>query len=369
MRPDEISAVAKNDILICLYGETHLKKHKRAQIATVISNKMRELSRLLIALRKITPVKNLFDAMKPEYFDDILAATKVISGFNVADKTFKASSLALHMGTSLKLLCDIVDRHILKKSPLFSIQNAEQERRSIKSLRKLIETSWASEIASLALKRYNRKTLGETSNNSNYHEVEQAAVGLANMIREGKEDDTKELILLYKKLAKGIMALVLVLNRKRIDTNNQEEILKSLSTSERVVCKNFKRVVSGGKGSKPVPILFSPYIQQKINFMLDIRKKINEIPKSNDYIFANPHSSKGWFHGTSVIRSFAVSCKASSPSSLTSTKFRKQTATILQVMNLSENDMEQLALFMGHTKKTHEEWYRVWEVSIAYCDL
>lgn len=35
MRPDEISAVAKYDILICLYGEKHLKKHKREQIVTV----------------------------------------------------------------------------------------------------------------------------------------------------------------------------------------------------------------------------------------------------------------------------------------------------------------------------------------------
>lgn len=170
------------------------------------------------------------------------------------------------------------------------------------------------------------------------------------------------------------MALVLVLNRKRIgeiqylkvstysknfsDPTNQEEILKSLSPSEKIICKNFKRIVSGGKGSKPVPILFSPFIQQKIDFMLQIREKIETIPNSNDYIFANPSSSKGWFQGNNVIHSFAINCGASNPSSLTSTKFRKQTATILQIMDLSESEMEQLAIFMGHTKKTHDDWYR-----------
>lgn len=117
------------------------------------------------------------------------------------------------------------------------------------------------------------------------------------------------------------------------------------------MCRNFKRIVSGGKGSKPVPILFSPFIQEKIDVMLQTRDKIQQIPKSNEYIFANQDLAKGWFHGTSVIRSFAFCCGANNPSSLTSTKFRKQTATILQVMDLNESEMEQLAIFMGHTKK------------------
>lgn len=36
MRPDEINAIT----LICLFGETHVKNHKKTQIVTVISNKM-----------------------------------------------------------------------------------------------------------------------------------------------------------------------------------------------------------------------------------------------------------------------------------------------------------------------------------------
>ncbi|KAF5303735.1 hypothetical protein FQR65_LT18965 [Abscondita terminalis] len=53
MRPDEISAVAKNDPLICLYGEELLGKHKRQQIATLISTRMKEIARMLIALKSI----------------------------------------------------------------------------------------------------------------------------------------------------------------------------------------------------------------------------------------------------------------------------------------------------------------------------
>ncbi|XP_050511892.1 uncharacterized protein LOC126887959 isoform X1 [Diabrotica virgifera virgifera] len=171
------------------------------------------------------------------------------------------------------------------------------------------------------------------------------------------------------------MALLLILNRKRIgeiqyleistykrsfaDPSVQKEIAESLTVSEKLLCRNFRRIITGGKGSKPVAILISPFLNEKIELMIKIREKIKLIPEDNKYIFANPNSSKGWFHGISVIKQFAKNCGAKDPNSLTSTKFRKQTATILQIMDINNTDMEQLATFMGHTKKTHEEWYRL----------
>ncbi|KAL3271878.1 hypothetical protein HHI36_022348 [Cryptolaemus montrouzieri] len=107
MRADDISYTAKSDPLICLYGETLLKKYKRQQICTTISNKMREIAKMLIALKDISSsVHMLFDAIKPGMFQDIIPATKVVSGYDSMKKSYKSSSLALHMGTNLKLLCD-----------------------------------------------------------------------------------------------------------------------------------------------------------------------------------------------------------------------------------------------------------------------
>ncbi|XP_050512802.1 uncharacterized protein LOC126888505 [Diabrotica virgifera virgifera] len=386
MKADKISATAKNDILICLFGETHLKKHKRKQIVTVTSNKMRQLARLLIALREFTPVQNLIDAMKPELFDDLVTATKVISGFSNADKSFKSSSLALHMGTTLKQVCDIINRMILKKSPLFTFKNPNEEKKSIRDLKTLLETSWANEISSLALKTMKEQQwekpqiLPVTSdvikfNNFVKNQVEDSAKKLNKLLeKEGKQNDKNDLLPLYKTLAKGI-ALLLILNRKRIgeiqyleistykrsfaEPSVQKEIAESLTVSEKLLCRNFRRIITGGKGSKPVAILISPFLNEKIELMIKIREKIKLIPEDNKYIFANPNSSKGWFHGTSVIKQFAKNCGAKDPNSLTSTKFRKQTATILQIMDINNTDMEQLAIFMGHTKKTNEEWYRL----------
>ncbi|KAJ8928002.1 hypothetical protein NQ314_019468 [Rhamnusium bicolor] len=62
--------------------------------------------------------------------------------------------------------------------------------------------------------------------------------------------------------------------------------------------------------------------------------------------------------GTKVIRCLAKNCGAKEPKLLTSTKFRKHIATSLQLMTMQSDEMEQIAKFMGHTKKTHSEFFR-----------
>ncbi|KAK4882562.1 hypothetical protein RN001_005881 [Aquatica leii] len=47
-------------------------------------------------------VKTLFDTLKPEFFDNLVSATKIISGYDPSSRTFSAASLAAHMGTTLK---------------------------------------------------------------------------------------------------------------------------------------------------------------------------------------------------------------------------------------------------------------------------
>lgn len=62
--------------------------------------------------------------------------------------------------------------------------------------------------------------------------------------------------------------------------------------------------------------------------------------------------------GGPVIRNLARKCGAKNPELLTSTRFRKQIATILQIMCLDKDEMHQIAKFMGHTEKTHMDFYR-----------
>lgn len=55
----------------------------------------------------------------------------------------------------------------------------------------------------------------------------------------------------------------------------------------------------------------------------------------------------------------AIESGAKNPASLTSTKLRKQIATVAQLLSFNEGDVEQLANFMGHSKEIHKTFYRL----------
>ncbi|KAJ8928004.1 hypothetical protein NQ314_019470 [Rhamnusium bicolor] len=91
MRANNISDVAKNDPVICLYGESLLAKHKRQQIANVVSNKIKEMARLLMTIISMDgDISNFFDVLRFEMFGTLLSATKIISGYDDQNKSFKA---------------------------------------------------------------------------------------------------------------------------------------------------------------------------------------------------------------------------------------------------------------------------------------
>ncbi|KAJ8948807.1 hypothetical protein NQ314_008342 [Rhamnusium bicolor] len=58
-------------------------------------------------------------------------------------------------------------------------------------------------------------------------------------------------------------------------------------------------------------------------------------------------------YGYKIIKKYANSCGANNPDTITATKLRKHLATLTQVLNMSENDIEQLLTFMGHTVGVH----------------
>lgn len=138
MRSDNISLVAKSDYLITSFGENYLKKHKREQLNVVCSNKMRELSRLLIQMRDLTQKADisLADIINPIYVDAFVESAKRISGYDPKNRTYRSASLAAHVGTSLKQICDIYIRHILKGD--FAKLDKELEIKNVKRFKQLV---------------------------------------------------------------------------------------------------------------------------------------------------------------------------------------------------------------------------------------
>lgn len=150
MQADEIRRVAKSNPIIILYRKSLTNRHKRVKIKNMVSNKMRALARLKIVIQKhfVQNCIPLFDILKPEHFQAIIGATRVIFGYNSETKTFKAPSLVHHMGTNIKFLCDIARKLVIEKRndlPMIKIiKDSNKMKSDIKELKELLGHSSSS---------------------------------------------------------------------------------------------------------------------------------------------------------------------------------------------------------------------------------
>lgn len=157
MQPDRISFNGKSDTLICQYAEDYLRKHKGPQIRHAVSNKIRELGRLLIPLQDIYGINSMLEVLRPDNFDKVVAAARIISGYDESTRTFKSPSLALHMRTSLLAVCASAKSLIYKKDPVLPVEDHELALKNIKRFSELVATNWKFAMGSLALKDLNEK--------------------------------------------------------------------------------------------------------------------------------------------------------------------------------------------------------------------
>ncbi|KAK7892071.1 hypothetical protein WMY93_024034 [Mugilogobius chulae] len=105
-----------------------------------------------------------------------------------------------------------------------------------------------------------------------------------------------------------------------------EDLGDALSDLEKKLCQHFRRLEIAGKRGRKVPVLLTPAMQEALDLLVSKREM---------YVWGK------------------------NPESLTSTKLRKQTATLSQVLNLSNTELDQLADFLGHDVRVHRQFYRL----------
>ncbi|CAH2002340.1 unnamed protein product [Acanthoscelides obtectus] len=377
MRPDKVSLVAKNDKLICAFASRYLKLHRELHFVQVVSRKMRELARLLMEIKKLDlSVVTLFDALKPHKYDILVKATKLTSGYDDESQTYKSPTYAMNMGTTLKQCCDVALLHVLKKSKsLPTVDNANVEA-DIKTCIQLIEANWRFDISTnaandLNLKKWNKVTLVPLATDLKLLKdyLMKVAANQVSMLQKNPSNEKA-----YTSLLETVYCRLLLLNRRRpgelqrlpihvyksaiSEEHNQayEEFSEAITETERILMRSFKRIVIRGKRGRGVPVLISKDVQDHLNLILECRDNIQTV--SNIYLFGKPNSQEPII-GYKVIKKYASLCQAKNPHALTSTRLRKHLATLTQLFNMSENDMEQLASFMGHTLGIHRASYRL----------
>lgn len=375
MRADKVSLEAKKDTLICAYGARYLNTHREQHFVQVTSRKMRELAKILIEIKKLQPaVNNMFQALQPKYFDLFVEATKAIARYDVEKNIYEAPTFAMNISTSLKQCCDIAINFALKRYGDYSAVPSADSEANLRTLIHLFEANWKFEISSQAanclnLNKWNKVTIVPLASDLillKQHLVKIAEAALKKL-KENKKDEVA-----YNSLTESVYCRVLLLNRKRpgelqrmllhtylncsLDKNEYEEFNKAISPTEQILLKKLKRVVIKGKRGRGVPVLFSSDVQDHIKFLLEIREIY--VPKENPYLFGKVNSNVPLI-GYKILQKHAFSSGAKNPSAITSTRLRKHLATLSQLLNLTDNEIEQLATFMGHTPGVHKNNYRL----------
>jgi hypothetical protein len=128
-----------------------------------------------------------------------------------------------------------------------------------------------------------------------------------------------------------------------------------LSPTEKILATKYKRVLNSRKGSRAVVILIPKVIEECIITLMKERHQF--IDCDNDYVFDIPGSKVKWGRGDVGIRNLTKKIKLENPTAITSNKLRKHIATVMQILSLTKDDVKQFSTFMGHTQKTHEEFY------------
>lgn len=109
-----------------------------------------------------------------------------------------------------------------------------------------------------------------------------------------------------------------------------------------------------------------------VNLILENRKKVHvpsenpilakvHVPSENPSLFDVLRRLKKEFkylRACNLMRKFSVECGAEHPEKFCGTQLRKHIATTCITLNLEEQEVSDLANFMGHAEKIHKNIYR-----------
>lgn len=371
MKQDDISAVVKNDLSILQLAQSFFNKHGHDPTKfEYIRQKLREVARLLLTLRREFSIYSLEEAVKPANFHRLIRAVQMVSGYDDESHCYQSPSLALKLGHSLNKICEIIHCRALMSEDKELIASTE-------TFRKLYSSKWSEMISHTALVTLNEakfnkpSTLPFTQDVQSLHQfLEKTAYTAFHKLKETASPQS------YAELAKATLTRIIVFNRRRAGevskmplkgfnerdgTSLHDDVAMGLSKFEQKLCSHFSRVEIRGKRGRKVAVLLSPDMVDALTLLVSKRSECGVLD-TNAFLFARPNC-QSHYRGQDSLRVYASECGAQNPEFLRSTHLRKHVATLSQILNLKNNELDQVADFLGHDIRVHRDYYRLPEAT------
>lgn len=382
MKVDPISTYCKSDVLIVIYGNKLCNKHyNNDDQSKYIANKLRELARLTLHMRKICPdVKTLDDIINPKLFTKVVVAVTDLCGWDAEKRSIATPSLGIKLGQLLTKVSAIVASRAIQ-----SKNSNHEDRKRAKDFQYLIEREWDDEIAKqsrteLETRKWNKPQLIPLT--EDLVKLKKHLLAVQKQSISDLEKSNTDLRA-YKELTSSTLASIIIFNRRRqgepsklkIDYDDirkhtfNKEVEESLTEFERRLCTSLKRIEIRGKRGRKVPLILTTNDEAAIKQLIKCRVAVG-VNENNPYVFAvSSSNSINYIRGSDALRKHAQSCGLKEPDVVTSTKLRKHVATLTQLLNLEERELEMLATYLGHDISVHREFYRLPEhtTQLAKC--
>ncbi|XP_077436695.1 cytoplasmic protein NCK2a isoform X2 [Vanacampus margaritifer] len=355
MNDDDVAAIVRRDFCILQLAQSFFNKHGQDPTKfEYVRQKLREVGRLLLILRTEFSLFTFEEAVKPANFHLVVQAVKKVSGFDEEKHCYKTPSLALKLGHSLHKICDILHCRAL-------MSGDKEMQNSAKTFQKLQSSKWSELVSHTAF----------TEDVQRLHRHLETTGSLASENLD-KIPSTK----VYGELCRVTLAKIILFNRRRggevakmqlksflqRDTADlHKDVAVGLTKFEQKLCKHFSRVEIRGKRGRKVAVLLSPDMVDSLTQLINKRKDC-EVPEDNIFLFARPNCLTP-YRGSDCLRTYANECGAQNPEHLRSTQLRKHVATLSQVLNLKNHELDQVADFLGHDIRVHREYYRLPEAT------
>ena len=371
MRKDEVYTAAVSDPLILQFAHKLTAKHYHdPDLHDHVRNKVREVGRLLVQVRKDHGMSSLSDALNPAHFSQLATSVRKVAGFNPETNSFASPSLALKLGHSLKK-CAMSLLGIALRS------GTKDDEDKANGFIRLCDIEWADEVSRRALCTLRDHKLNKVSilplaeDISKMHDFLTRSAAEALQVFENDTSDADMKRKAWSNLAQLMLAQLILFNRRRVgevskmtmenwnavNCPSNDDVAQHLSSVERQLCRSLSRIQVIGKRGNHVPVLLTAASKSALTVLVSKRTD-GDVPASNPYVFAQPRTN-GHIRGADVMRKFSTECGAKLPHALRGTQLRKHVATISQLLNLKENELDILAQFLGHDVRVHREFYRL----------
>lgn len=377
MRNDSIRKLCQEDNSLILYGNKMCERLLGESQEKTIRNHLRIVARVAEkTMEKDKTISTVEDMFKSTRYDTFVQAIYDICGHGLAEgHEMKKPTTPHQYGPRMRELSDYILTNLMKlKDPANEANTSQVDLKmkieTIQGWQAVYDREFDKQVASLGRKQAERRTFESKQLTPSMEDVQTLIEFVQNMTDKSFTNLNKKFSHEdYNTLSKCLLLRLWIFNRRRVgevdklrlknwlnakEIDESSDQYKTPSPTEQRFASSYMRLCVQGKLRRPVALLTPKKDMKCYELIISLRDRAR-ISKETIYLFA---INDRYIEGTAVMNEFANRSGAKHWALLTGTRLRKQLAASLRYLNLSDEDLRQVAEAMGHTEKTHMVHYR-----------